>query len=126
VVVQPIAEGIPAEAAETIKAVVLPGMLAVNPPEALRLWLKEYNGHKVIVPSEAETWVWSGMLKRTINQSADQAAQAIHQLSEGQAIQASIPLTPWLTVAYIFAVLFAVQMMFFITALIVSSLFNGF
>jgi hypothetical protein len=66
------------------------------------------------------------MLKRSINQSADQAAQVIHQLSEGQVVQASIPLTPWLTVAYIFAVLFGIQLLFGLTMLLLSLLFSGF
>ena len=101
-------DGLP-EGAEAARAVILPSTLAFNPPEALRLWLKEYDGHKIIVPVEAPRWYWTGGFPRN---GISAAAQMVRQLSEGQEVRASAGTSTIQVVAYVFAILFGLQLLF--------------
>jgi hypothetical protein len=95
-------------------AVVLPGSLAVDPPESLAKWLRGFNGSRLIVPDEAaaEGPATSGRVVWT--QDSEQAALAARALAEGQEFRPpSSKRTSALTVvAYIFAALFALQLLF--------------
>jgi hypothetical protein len=119
--VQAVEHGIPAEANNT-RAVVLPSSLALDPPEALRLWLKEYPGQKIIVPVEDKGWLWSGGTPR---HAALLAAQFIRQLADGQEVRAPSGTAAWQVVAYIFAALFAIQLAFGLLVFGISLLFGG-
>lgn len=109
-------DGLP-EGAEAARAVVLPSPLAFNPPEALRLWLKEYDGRKIIVPVETPGWYWPGGFPRN---SISAAAQIVRQLSEGQEARISAGTSTIQVVAYIFAVLFGIQLLFGVLAFGIS------
>lgn len=89
-------------------AVILPGSLAVDPPESLRTWLRGFDGSLLIVPDEAKTVVWT--------QDAEQAAQSARALAEGQEVhmQSTKRISALTVVAYIFAALFALQLLFFL------------
>lgn len=109
-----------AERTDGTEAVVLPAALALHPPEALRLWLDGFDGHKVVIPQEVAGWVWSGQSPRPFDKGADQAALALRQLAEGEAIRPSGPLSPWMIVLYILAGLFALQFLLILLALLAS------
>lgn len=111
-----IEQGIP-EGSEAARAVILPSTLAFNPPEALRVWLKDYDGHKIIVPVETPGWYWPGGLPRN---GISAAAQMVRQLAEGQEVRVSTGAAAWQVVAYVFAVLFAIQLLFALFALALS------
>ncbi len=121
VAVQAVEQGIPPEAGST-QAVVLPTALALDPPEALRLWLKEYSGHKILVPVEVKGWFWPGGAPRN---AASVAAEIIRQLADGQEVRSASGTAAWQVVAYVFAALFALQLAFGLCALAVSLSFGG-
>lgn len=88
-------------------AVILPGSLAVNTPEKVEAWLRSFRGNRLIVSDEAAGVFW-------VN-DFEQAADSAKSLAEGQDIRpqsskrtASI----WTYVAYVFAALFACQLLF--------------
>lgn len=116
VAVLPLEDGLP-EGAEAAQAVVLPSTLAFNPPEALRLWLKEYDGHKIIVPVETPRWYWPGGFPRN---GVSAAAQMVRQLSEGQEVRTVAGTSTMQVVAYVFAILFGIQLLFMLFGLGIS------
>jgi hypothetical protein len=113
---QPVEQAIP-EGAEAARAVILPSTLAFNPPESLRLWLKEYEGHKIIVPVETPNWYWPGGFPRN---GVSAAAQMVRQLSEGQEVRTSAGISTLQVVAYVFAILFGIQLLFMLFAFGIS------
>lgn len=87
-------------------AVVLPGSLAVNTPANVEAWISSFNGSKLIVSDEAAGIYWMNDL--------GQLAQSAQALAEGEDIrpQSSARTTPvWMYVAYVFAALFACQLL---------------
>lgn len=106
---------IPAEM--KVSAVVMPGSVAVNPPATLGTWLRGFNGSRLIVPDEALDIVWS--------QDAGQAALSVRQLAEGQKIRKQKNGgSAWKIIVYIFAALFALEILFLLFALAISTLVN--
>ncbi|MEJ5223408.1 MAG: hypothetical protein WHV44_03055, partial [Anaerolineales bacterium] len=91
---------------------------ALNPPEALRLWLKAFTGAKIVVGEAGEGWLAGGL-------SPDQAARAAQALSEGQAARFRQGTSAWTIVAYVFAILFAVQLVFIALTLVLSLLITA-
>ncbi len=116
VAAQSVADGIP-DGAEAVRAVVLPASLASNPPEALRLWLADYSGDKLVVPVEVKGWYWIGGIPRN---AFDLAAQTLRQMAEGQEVRLSSGTSAWQMVAYIFAILFGLQLLFLLLTLGIS------
>ncbi|MCG2784940.1 MAG: DUF5671 domain-containing protein [Anaerolineae bacterium] len=108
VAVQPMEQPIP-EGAEAARVVVIPADLALNPPEALRLWLNSYEGQRVVVPSVTPGWWWVGGVSA---RPQEQAAQIIRQLADGEIPRMSAGLSALTVVAYVFAALFALQILF--------------
>jgi len=121
VVAQSVEQGIPAES-EAVRAVILPSSLAFNPPEALRLWLKEYTGQKIIVPLETQGWYWPGGFPRN---GISAAAQMVRQMSEGQEVRTTSGSSAWQMVAYVMAILFGIQLMFMLLMMGISFVVGG-
>ena len=95
-------------------AIVLNGSTAVNAPE----WIRSFGGNKIIVQNEAQNLVWTG--------DAAQAAQSVQQLAEGEEIHIQKPSrSGWIYVVYVFAALFALQLLF-ILLVVGISLITGF
>lgn len=100
-------------------AVVLPGSLAVNAPENVDTWLRSFSGSRLIVADEAAGVYWMNDL--------EQLAQSAQALAEGQEIrrQSATRSTPvWTYVAYVFAALFACQLVFMLITLGISLVTN--
>ncbi|NOT04951.1 MAG: hypothetical protein HOP27_10175 [Anaerolineales bacterium] len=96
-------------------AVVFPGSLAVNTPENVEVWMRSFNGSRLIVADDAVGIFWMN--------DFGQAAQFARALAEGQEIRprsATKTTSVWTTVAYVFAVLFALQLVFILLMLGVS------
>ncbi|MDO8753411.1 MAG: hypothetical protein Q7J80_05915, partial [Anaerolineales bacterium] len=115
VIVVNIKDGIPAEL--KADAVVLPGSLAVNMPASpnAEAWMRSFNGSRLIVPDDAAGLYWMN--------DFGQAAESVRALAEGQELrpQSAIKSTSvWTYVAYIFAALFAFQLLFMLLAFGVS------
>jgi hypothetical protein len=94
-------------------AILLSGDVAVDAPE----WIRSFNGRRIVVQNEAPDIVWTD--------DAVQAAQSVQKLAEGQEIQKQrTSRSPWLIVVYVFAALFALQMLFMLLALGISFVTN--
>lgn len=90
-------------------AILLNGDLAVNAPE----WIRSFNGSRIVVQNEAKDIVWAD--------DAVQAAQSLQKLAEGQEIQRQkTSRSPLTVVIYIFAALFALQLLFIVLAIGIS------
>lgn len=101
-------------------AVVLPGSLAVNMPENVEAWMRSFNGSRLIVADDAAGIYWMNDL--------GQVAQSARILSEGQELRpqsVAKASSVWTTVAYVFAALFALQLVFILVMFGVS-LVTGF
>lgn len=107
-------DGIPAEL--TADAVVLPGSLAMNTPKNAEAWMRLFNGSRLIVTDDAAGVYWLN--------DFGQAAESAKALAEGQELRppfAAIKSTPvWTYVAYVFAALFAFQLLMMLLMLGVS------
>ena len=113
---------LPETAEPGIKAVVLPSFLVAQPPETLRTWLERHPGMRLVVPSYQESWEWVGTIPRTNRERAQQAAQAIRQMAEGQPVRISPPVTPWAIAGFVLGGLFALELLLVLVALVVSTL----
>jgi hypothetical protein len=92
------------------KAVLVPGDLVVDPPESLRDWLRKYNGNKLVVPHATQGVFWTGGI-RPLAAAANQAAQTVRQLAEGQEIRQLMGTSGWMIVVYIVAGLFGLEIL---------------
>ena len=101
-------------------AVILPGSLAVNTPENGEAWMRSCNGSRLIVADDAAGIYWMNDL--------GQVAQSAQILGEGQELRSQSATkisSVWTTVAYVFAALFALQLVFILVMFGVS-LVTGF
>ncbi|HLE15024.1 MAG TPA: DUF5671 domain-containing protein [Anaerolineales bacterium] len=124
VAVHPIAQGAPDETLSAAKAVILPGGQLAQLPEALRLWLQSYPGARLALPSRSEGWTWIGGPGKSIDPLARQAAVTIRRLAEGEQISPNREGSPWMTLVYILAGLFVIEVLLAVVAFFFS-LFAG-
>jgi hypothetical protein len=90
-------------------AILLNGSLAVDAPE----WIRSFGGRRIVVQDEAKNIVWT--------EDAAQAAQSVQQLAEGQEIlKQKTSRSPWMTLVYIFAALFMLELLFLLFGLGIS------
>jgi hypothetical protein len=117
VTVLPVGQPVAQDAAP--KAVLVPGDLALNPPNPVREWLAGYRGSKLIIPQAAQGWLWAGGI-RPLPAAAAQAAQAVRNLAEGQEVRQSAVTSGWMIFIYIIAGLFGLEILGALIALGVS------
>jgi len=87
-------------------AIVLSGAAAIEAPE----WIRSFNGDRIIVQNEASNLVWA--------EDAGQAALSVQMLAEGQEIQKQkTSRSGWMVVMYVFAALFALQLLFILLSI---------
>jgi hypothetical protein len=92
-------------------ALVLNGSVATDAPD----WVRSFNGSRIIVQNEAQNIIWAD--------GAAQAAQSVQQLAEGQEVRIQKPArSAWMYIVYIFAALFALELLFFLFAIGISSI----
>jgi hypothetical protein len=99
---------------------LIPSSLAMNPPEALQMYLQDYTGKILVIPQELENWYWLGMVTRDEKRLVQEAATAVQQLSENQTPRVVAPSNPWMIVAYILAGLFLLEIIFLIITALVN------
>ena len=93
----------------SFNAILLNGDLAVNAPE----WIRSFHGSRIVVRNDAKDIVWT--------EDAAQAALSVQRLAEGQEIQKQkTSRSPWTIAIYVFAALFALQLLFMLLALGIS------
>jgi len=120
VAVQSIGQGVPDETLSAARLVVLSAELIAHPPEALRLWLNEYPGQRLVVPLPADGITWLGSTSQKPRGFATEAAAAIRYLAEGQSVRPVAPSNPWVIAGYVLAALFALQLLFLGFSLVIS------
>ena len=99
------------------QAVLLPATLAVNPPDKLRLWLKKFDGTKVLVTGAVPGWVLSGL-------SPEQAAVSVRQMAEGEQVQLKKTSPAWEVVKIIAVILLGLQLLLSLLAIGISTIVN--
>jgi hypothetical protein len=98
---------------EEAKAVILPASLVVEPPEALRKWLKTFSGEKIVVGQAVSGWVLNAL-------TPEQAARSARQAAEGEEIRLARPSAAWNVVQTVAVVILGVELLFFLFALGIS------
>jgi len=95
-------------------ALVLSGSLALNPPEKAGAWIRSFGGTRLIVEDDLAGVAW-------MTDSA-QAADSAKSMAEGGKVRPHSykGVSAWTYVAYVFAALFALQLLFTLTMLGVS------
>ncbi len=95
IVVHRAASGPPADELLKSRAVVLTGEEALRPSPALRSWLDEFEGRRLVVPQPVEGWVWLGAVPRSLRELAQDSARALRELAEGQEVRPQQTTNPW-------------------------------
>jgi len=101
------------------RLLLIPSNLAINPPEALQMYLQDFTEKILVIPQEQENWHWLGMVNRDQRSLVQEAATAVQQLSENKSPRTVAPSNPWMIVAYVLAGLFLLEIvLLMITALV--------
>ncbi|MDO9302856.1 MAG: DUF5671 domain-containing protein [Anaerolineales bacterium] len=105
-------DGIPADT--KADAVILLGSLAVDTPKNAEAWIHSFDGTRLIVTEDAAGVYWLS--------DYGQAAESVRALAEGQELrpQSAKGTSAWTYVAYVFAALFACQLLIMLLSLGVS------
>ena len=100
------------ESAETdgARAVILSASLALDPPDALRKWLKGFNGEKIVVGEATSGWVLSAL-------TPERAAQSARRVAEGEEIRLVRPTAAWEIIKIVAVVLLGIELLFLLFAL---------
>jgi len=80
--------------------------------------IRSFDGSRIIVPNEAQGFVWAGGVDKS---AIEDAAQVVRQLAEGQEIRKQRENSVWRFVIYAAAALFGLQILLVIVALIFSA-----
>jgi Domain of unknown function (DUF5671) len=119
VMIHPLDQPVPADA--SVRAVLLPADVALDPPESLRSWLAQFQGSRLAVPRSAEgRWTLTGMPASDFNH----AALALRQLAEGHEIRPRMGASGWMIVIYIAAALFGLELLLALISLAGSFFFR--
>lgn len=124
VAVHAVERGAPDESMLAAKAILLTAGLAMQPPESLQLWLREYRGQRVLVPVEREGWHWLGRGTQRPQELAREAASTLRHLAEGEALRQSAPAGPWAIAGYVLGGLFGLILVITMISLLISSLMD--
>jgi hypothetical protein len=111
VAVHVVDDGAPGEDLSQAQAVILPGDLAANPPEAIRLWLQGFDGSKIVVPTASSGWFWTFGSNRPLSNLVRQAARMVRHLAEGEEIPRPRESSGWMIVLYVLAGLMGIPVL---------------
>jgi hypothetical protein len=112
VAVHLVEQGVPDETLSDAKAVILPGGLAANPGEAIRLWLQDFSGTRFVVPTPLQGWVWVSGNGSPLPSLVRRTVEMVRTLAEGEDISKAHVSSPWIMVGYIFGGLFGLWLLF--------------
>lgn len=96
-----------------VHAVTLLSDALLNGGEMLKTWLSAFNGNKFILTREAEDWHWFNL--------PEEIAQSLRALAEGEEIKKPGKTPGWMVLVYILAGMMAVEILFSLTMMVVSS-----
>jgi hypothetical protein len=104
-----------------IQLLVLSSVLAIRVPAELAQWMANYNGKRLALPISAHGWSWQGAPQEPSSHDlAQETAQSIRRLAEGQVLRSPGFSTPWKVVVYIMASLFTLELLVFTFSLVMS------
>ncbi len=86
VAVHPIEQGAPDETFSAARAVILPADLLTTPGEALRLWLRAFDGKRIVLTGPGGDWLWVPAARGGLPASARRAARLARRLAEGESV----------------------------------------
>lgn len=112
-------EGAP-EAALTAAAVILPAHLSVAPPEALRLWLQEFQGERLVLPTPADKWYFVLGSGQDHSRTIQQTVKVIRHFAEGEEVPRMRDHSVGRIVLYVAGGLFALQAILSLLGLLLS------
>ncbi|MDD2920888.1 MAG: DUF5671 domain-containing protein [Anaerolineales bacterium] len=100
-------------------AILFSSILLTDAPKNIEAWIRSFNGNKLAVAEDAAGVFWAG--------NDPQAVDSARALAEGEQIrpQSAKGTSTWTYIAYVFAALFALQVLFMLITLGVS-LVTGF
>lgn len=124
VAVHLVEHGVPGEDLAGAKAVLMSTELIASPPEAIRLWLQDFDGARLIIPAKAKGWHWVFGGGYDLSRRARQAAKMVRQLAEGEEPQQPGELTAGKIILYIFVSLLAIPFLFSLVAMLLSPGFD--
>lgn len=104
-------QGAPDETLSAARAVILPAELVTKPSEALRLWLQNFEGPRLVIPTQTNGWQWVSAGGRSVAALARQAAHIVRHLAEGEVHTHSPEASAWMLVVYILAGLFTLEIL---------------
>jgi hypothetical protein len=103
------------------KALVFSGNLLTQKPELIQSKLESFQGKRLVISESEENWLWQGLIKRNPLDSAKETARLIRLMAENQQINTAAAGNTVITIAYVLAGLFGIQILFMIIGLIASS-----
>ena len=113
--------GLPGFEPHSVRVLILPAVLALDPPAALRTWLTAFTGIRILVPLPVKDWIWAGQTGRSSAEWAQSTALAVRQLSEGQTLRQAAPTNPWAIAGFVLGGLFALLL----ALILFMALFSG-
>jgi hypothetical protein len=76
-------QGVPDESLSSARAVIMPVTLVTRPSEALRLWMQNFAGERLVLPTPIKGWFWIGVTRKTLESQAVQVSKTVRRLAEG-------------------------------------------
>ena len=117
-------QGLPDEDCAAFRAVALSASLAVEPGEELRRWLGGCTARRIVLPAQGGDWTWLGVQPRTPRELGREAAAAIRQTAEGEALRAGLPSSPWAIAGWVLGGILAFWLLMGLFSLVIQSLWR--
>ena len=90
---------------DSASAAVIPSNLLTHPPEAVRVWLEQYTGARLVIPVDEKDWLWVGLTDLSAQDMARQAAKMLAQFAEAQDTRQRRIHSPLTIIGYVFGAL---------------------
>ena len=110
VVIHTVDNGIPDETLSMASAVILPGELAVSPPEAIRIWLQGFKGTRLVVPTPVQGWLWTVGSGKPLSSLVAQTVRIVRHLAEGAQLPKEREISGWMIFLYLLAGLMGIPL----------------
>jgi len=117
-------DGAPDTTLSDAKAVILPSNLSVSPPEAARLWLQDFSGESVVVPTSMDHWHWVFGSGRDLSKTTRQTAKIIRHLAEGEELPQPRDASAWRIVLYVLAGMLGLPIVLSLLGMLLSNVFD--
>ena len=93
------------ESLDSAAVAVIPSTLLTHPPEAVRVWLEQFTGSRLVIPIDEKDWIWAGLTDLSTQDMARQAAKMIAQFAEARDTRQRKMHSPLTIIGYVFGAL---------------------